>query len=89
MIKDINERKQIIQSYRLTGFLDRDNATKKIVELRQTDSEVATVTTAGLAVKSIPFSQATDQEILGELQMQIEILTAKLLNKAGNEMTHI
>ena len=82
MTKDILDRRQIIQHYRLTGFLDRDNAIKKITELRLTDNEVAKVTTAALAVKSIPFSLASDQDIIGELQIQIDILTAKLLGKS-------
>ncbi len=82
MTKDIADRMQIIQNYRLIGFLDRDNAIKKITELRLTDYEVAKATTAALAVKSVPFSLASDQDIIGELQIQIDILTAKLLGKS-------
>jgi hypothetical protein len=76
-LKDILERKQIIDNYHLTGYLDRDQAIKKIVELRQTDAEVAAVTSARLVVSSMPFSSVSNQGIIAELQMQIDILSAK------------
>ena len=61
----------------MTGYLDRDQAIKKIVELRQTDAEVAAVTSARLVVSSMPFSSVSNQGIVAELQMQIDILSAK------------
>ena len=76
-LKDILERKQIIDNYHLTGYLDRDQAIKKIVEIRQTDAEVAAVTSARLVVSSMPFSSVSNQGIIAELQMQIDILSAK------------
>lgn len=79
LLKEINERKSIIQDYRQTGFLNRERAVKKILELRSKDAAVAEITTARLAVGSVPFSQATDQGIIEELQMQVGILTSKLL----------
>ena len=81
ILKDINERKQIIQDYQLTGHLDRDNAVKKIQALRLSDIDVAKATTARLTIRSTPFSQISDQGIVAELQMQIMILTTKYLNK--------
>ena len=77
ILKDILERKQIIDNYHLTGYLDRDQAIKKIVELRQADAEVAAVTSARLVVSSMPFSSVSNQGIIAELQMQIDILSAK------------
>ena len=79
ILKDISDRKQIIRNYEHTGHLDRDEAILKIQELRLTDKDVATITTAKLAVSATPFSQTPDQAIVAELQMQIEILTAKLV----------
>lgn len=84
LIHDISERERIISTYRTTGYLDRNQAIEKIKELRMTDKEVATVTAAQLAVNSIPFEAASDEKIIGELQMQIDILKAKLPgNTAG------
>jgi len=79
MLKDIKERRQIIEKYQLTGILDREDAIQKIQLLRLTDNDVATATVTRLAVSSTPFSQASDQGIIAELQMQIEVLTVKLL----------
>ena len=79
MLKDISDRTQIIRNYERTGHLDRDEAISKIQELRLTDKDVAKITSAKLAVSATPFSQTPDQAIVAELQMQIEILTAKLV----------
>ena len=75
----ISEREAIISTYKTTGYLDRDHAIEKIKELRITDNEVAAITTAKLAVSSIPFSRATNESIVSELQMQVDILKAKIL----------
>ena len=82
MLKDINEHRQIIEKYQRTGILDRDEAVRKIQLLRLTDNDVAAATATRLAISSTPFSQATDQGIVAELQMQVEILTAKLIGSS-------
>lgn len=41
--KDVAERENIIQSYRITGHLDRNDAIKKIQELRINNGDVAAV----------------------------------------------
>ena len=74
LLNDISIRKQIIQNYQLTGWLDREDAIRKIMELRYSDRHVAEVTFARLSTGSYPFSQATDQDIISELQTQIIIL---------------
>ena len=81
LAKDISERKEIISHYKTYGILDRDNAIKKIQELRMKDRDVATATAVKLSVSSIPFSQSTNDQIVNELTMQIKILSAKLTNK--------
>lgn len=79
ILKDISDRTQIIQNYERTGHLERDEAISKIQELRLRDKDVAIITSAKLTVSATPFSQTPDQAIVAELQMQIEILTAKLV----------
>lgn len=79
MLKDISDREQMINNFRRTGYLDRDKAIQKIQELRLSDTDVAAATTARLAISSTPFSQVSDQGIIAELQMQLEILSAKTL----------
>lgn len=79
--KDIAERENIIQYYRVTRHLDRNDAIKKIQELRINDGDVAAVTSAKLTAFSIPFSQSTNEQIVAELAMQRDILQAKLIKK--------
>ena len=79
MLKDIKDREKIINDYRKIGYLDREKAITMIQSLRVNDKEVAQVTTVKLATGAIPFQQATNEDIIAELQMQIDILSAKLL----------
>lgn len=81
LIKDINERDSIIYNYQKYGLLDRDDAIKKIQELRISDKDIAAATVVNLSVSSIPFSQSTNDQIIGELAMQRDILRAKLIKK--------
>ena len=75
--KDIQERHQMINAYQMTRRLDRDKAISKIMELRTTNMEVLTVTLANQT--SIPLSNAPDEMLLNDLQMQINMLNAELL----------
>lgn len=86
LIKDIGERENIISNYQKYGVLDRDNAIKKIQELRISDKDVAAVTSIKLVTSSIPFSQSTNDQIIGELTMQKDILLAKLNEKQSEEL---
>lgn len=81
MIKDIAERDAIIRNYQICGFLDRDDAIKKIQELRISDADIMEATAIKLAVSSTPFSQSTNEQIVEELAMQRNILQAKLIKK--------
>lgn len=85
LIKDIAERDNIIRNYQLYGLLDRDYAIEKILELRRSDNDVATVTTANLSVSSIPLSRSTNDQIVGELAFQRNILEVKLIKKQAEE----
>ena len=78
IIKDISERKEIIDKYNLTGFLDRQSAIDKIRKLRMTDEHVAATTAARLVVSSVPFDQASNESIIAELQMQLDVLIVKI-----------
>ena len=81
ILKDINDREQMIRNYQISGHLDRNKAIEKIQELRQTDEDIALATAARLAISSTPFVQIPDQGIVAELQMQVSILAAKLLQE--------
>ena len=81
MIKDIKEIDSIVFNYQKYGSLDRNEAIRKIKELRITDKDIAAATVAGLAISSTPFSHSTNDQIVGELLMQRNILQAKLIKK--------
>ena len=82
LARDIKERKNIIDTFFRYGYLDRDNAIKKILELRKSDVEVAAIADAQQINGSIPIVCASDQQLVLELNNQLEILNAKLLNQA-------
>lgn len=83
--KDIQERQQMINEYQMTRRLDRDKAISKIMELRGKDVKVAAVTDIKLAQFSVPFSQAPDENIVAELKMQMDILSAELAKELSEQ----
>jgi hypothetical protein rflaF_02443 len=83
--KDIQERQQMINEYQMTRRLDRDKAILKIQELRITNENIAAVTAVKLAQYSVPFSQVSDENIVAELKMQMDILTAELAKELSEQ----
>ncbi len=79
-INDIADRQRMIQDYQRTGHLDRDKAIEKIRELRATNKTVAEVTATKMLISCIPFDRASDQDLIAELQMQIAVLSQKIIN---------
>lgn len=82
---DIHERQQIINEYINTRHLDRYKAISKIMESRGKDAKVAAVTDIKLAQFSVPFSQAPDENIVAELKMQMDILSAELAKELSEQ----
>lgn len=82
LARDIKERQDIIDTFNRYGYLDRDNAIRIILELRKSDLEVAVVANAQQINGSIPIVCASDQQLVFELNNQLKILNAKLLNQA-------
>lgn len=83
--KDIHERQQIINEYINTRHLDREKAISKIQELRIIDENVAAVTAVKLAQYSVPFSQVSDENIVAELKMQMDILEVELAKELSEQ----
>lgn len=77
-VKDIVERDRLINTFQRLRLLDQNDAIHKIQELRVRDKEVAEATSAQLSVSSISFRMATNEQIIGELIMQRDVLQAKL-----------
>ena len=83
--KDIQERQQMINEYQMTRRLDRNKAISKIQELRITNENVAAVTAVKLSQYSVPFSQVSDENIVAELKMQMDILSAELAKELSEQ----
>lgn len=83
--KDIQERQQMINEYQTTRRLDRNKAISKIQELRITNENVAAVTAVNLSQYSVPFSQVSDENIVAELKMQMDILSVELAKELSEQ----
>lgn len=77
--RDIVELENIIYQFQITGFLDRNEAIKKITSLQLTDSELSLATKAKQkASGSVNLYQVDDNLIVLNMQFQIDFLKAKL-----------
>ena len=76
--KDIADREETINHFRLTGYLDRNDAINKISSLRRKDTEILAVAAAEQVSGSVPLSDAPNEALINELQKQIDLLTLKL-----------
>ena len=53
--------------------------------LRITNENVAAVTAVKLSQYSVPFSQVSDENIVAELKMQMDILSAELAKELSEQ----
>ena len=80
-LKDINERQSIIDKYYRYGILDRDEAIRKIIELRITDFSVAAFYELQSTQPQIKLEEASDLQLIKELETQITILSGKYIDR--------
>lgn len=79
LAKDIADRENIVYQFQMTGFLDRNEAIKKITSLQLTDAELALTTKAKQKTSgSVNLYQADDNLIITNMQFQINFLKVKL-----------
>lgn len=77
--KDIIERENIIHQFQTTGFLDRNEAIKKITSLQLTDADMAIATVAKQKqCGGIDPYKADNNLIIANIQFQVDFLKAKL-----------
>ena len=76
----IEERRSIIDKYLATGYLDRNEAIAKVMELRAEDSLVFETEMAGMVASDsvIPLARATDEQIVNQLRLQMDIMMLEL-----------
>ncbi len=80
---DISERQAIIDQFRKTGLLDRNDAISKIKKLRMTDKEVFQIAVVEVSpfVPTIPLAQCSNEQLVNELEIQKAVLESKLVEK--------
>ena len=83
LIKDIKERDNIIRKYNLYGLLDRDDAIRKIMELRAKDKKVLQIAIENMTGPITLLDQLTNDQLAKELSAQITILLIKLMRKTS------
>ena len=80
MNKDLSDRKQIIDEFNRSRYLDRSKAISMIQSLRLEDADVMTATTAAhLAAGTTTWDRATDEQVVGELILQVNVLRTKIV----------
>ena len=85
ILKDIREIDDLLNGYCQNGYIDREKAISKIGELRITNSDIRKAATAMLPANAIPFSQASDSQLAGELNAYRAILAENYLRNAQEE----
>ena len=78
---DIKDREELINKFKVKGYFlksEREDAIRKIKELRITDQNVAKVTALKITPNSVTFDKAPDGLVASELQMQVNILLTEL-----------
>ena len=87
ILKDIQEINDLLNGYCQIGYMDREKAISKIRELRITNSDIRKAATAMLPSNAIPFSQASDSQLVGELNAYRAILAENYLRNT-QEVPH-
>lgn len=79
MNKDLSDRQQIIDEFNRTRYLDRSKAISLIQSLRLEDADVMAATTAAhLASGTTTWDRATNEQVIGELILQVNVVQAKI-----------
>ena len=82
--KDLDERIRISNEFRQKGYYtqeEKEEAIKKVLELRFSDPNVMAIAVADNADGYTPPEYATDEMVLNEINKQIEYLKAKQANE--------
>ena len=79
LLKDIRDIDDLLNQYFQNGSVDRKKAISKIRELRITNKDIGKVAAATLPFNFIPFSEASNDQIAGELKAYKAILSENYL----------
>ncbi len=87
LLKDIQDIDHILSLYSQTGSIDREKVIAKIIELRITNKDIRKITMATIPLNPVLFSEASDHQLISELNVYRAILTENYLRNM-REDTH-
>ena len=87
LLKDIRDIDDMLNLYCWNGLINREKAISKIRELRTTNKDIGNAAAATLPFNYIPFSEASDDQLAGELTAYKVILKENYLRNT-QEDTH-
>ena len=87
LLKGIRDIDDMLNQYCQSGFIDRERAISKIRELRITNIDIEKAVAATLPFNFVPFSEATNDQLAGELNASKAILEENYLHNM-QEDTH-
>ena len=87
LLKDIQDIDDMLNQYCQNGLINREKAISKIRELRITNKDIGKSAAETLPFNSIPFSEASNNQLAGELNAYKAILTENYLRNT-QEDTH-
>ena len=80
--KDILEIKQLLFTYRQTGYLDRDKAIEKICGARCEEPFVQAMLMPKSPMSSVPYTKVPDSQLAEQLSFVHEYLSSKFATEA-------
>ena len=85
--KDIAEREKIVQQFRCTGVIDRNDAIDKLVKLQTKNGKLAVATMAKQNANGyVDLYQTDNSTIIMNIQFQIDFLRVELAELVLEEM---
>ena len=86
ILKDIWEIDDLLNGYCQNGYIDREKAILEIRELRITNSNICKAAMTALPSNAIPFNQASDSQLAGELNAYRAILVENYLRNTQEDI---
>lgn len=79
LLKDIQDIYDMLNQYCHNGLIDREKAISKIKELRITNRDIGKAVAATLPLNFVPFSEASNDQLAGELNTYKALLEENYL----------
>ena len=79
LLKDIQDIDDMLNQYCHSGLINREKAISKIRELRITNRDIGKAVAATLPLNFVPFSEASNDQLAGELNAYKALLEENYL----------